>query len=151
MGKAPDFYGPPQGCYWTVIDTDAAASLCVPSDLHGAEYHDNVALLYANTILGPKSQGVNIFGLTLGGTTAAARTITFTTADATMDDYTLRSLGFPVKSGGLAGEYYPIGGPRGVFYDTRAANGYTPGGGFAFTTSNADLIGILWWEPVGAY
>lgn len=151
MGKATDFYGPPRGSAFTLVTTSAAANPGVPTNLVGAASYGTASGRYAATILGPKCEGVNIFGFTVTATDASARTIKFDTVDSSLDDYTSSELVLTIKASENPGAYYPIGGPRGVFFPGRLSDGTLVGGGFAFATSNNALTGILWWEPVGAY
>lgn len=143
-------YGFPKGCIGTDLDASASATLAVPSDLLGAQYHTSAALLYTNSVI-KTCAGWNIFGFTLGAATTAARTLSFFAAksDKTTYDVALNNI-LTIKSGAAAGDYFPIGGPGGRYWGTDISDTIL-GYGFAFKASNNELVGTLWWEPCGSY
>lgn len=142
--------GFPKGCAFTLV-TSNATNLSVPTDFTGAESHASASALFAASVLSKTCEGCNIFGLTLSAATTSSRTLTLTTVDGGLDDYTQNQLVITIKSGASAGDYIPFGGVRGVFMPGRTAAGVLLGGGFAFKTSNSELAGVLWWEPQGSY
>jgi hypothetical protein len=140
-----DLYGLPKGCMSTDLDASASATLAVPSDLIGAQYHASAALLYTSSAL-KNSTGFNIFGFTLGAATTGARTLAFYAPKTDFTTYNVLLWTLALPSGAAAGNYYPIGGPRGRYWGTDISASIV-GGGFAFIASDNELVGTIWWEP----
>lgn len=142
MAFQPGPYGFPKGCAWTKIP--ASTSAFTPTDYVGVETHSALNALWAASVMKGNKTGVNIYGLWLTATDGTARTLNFTTADSSLDDYTQNPILLTIKASADVGTYYPIGGPNGLFLPTPY------GGGFACATSNAALLGLIFWEPVGS-
>lgn len=138
-----------RGSAFTIVGSNAS-SLSVPSDFSGSDVHTAASTLYAANVCGKRCEGVNIYGLTLTAATTAARTLTCTTVDGGLDDYTQNPLTISIPDASKVGDYIPVGGPNGVFLPGRSSDGTLLGGGFAFKTSNNEVRGELWWEPVGS-
>lgn len=136
-----------RGCAFTTVAAGAATNPSYPTGFYGSHAESGAGTnIYAGNIVGRTSVGVNIFGFTVTSTDATARTLEISAVNSSDDEYVDNTYTLTVKASAAPGDYYPIGGPNGLFL---RGNGH--GGGFAFLTSNALLLGTLWWEPCGSF